>query len=118
MGRQDHQAGSIHVDEGHHHPFGRCPKIRLALVPHFVAIGQGGLVAMVAVGNDQFLVGHLRLHRLYDGGVGDFPQPVQHIVLVAHLDGRRATLPQSTVNLSRRVAVQHENLPAMRLRGP
>src|SRR5271165_958979 len=39
-------------------------------------------------------------------------------VLVGHLDIGNAVLPQRGVNRVRRVAIEHENLPEMRLRCP
>ena len=55
------QAGRMHIDEGHHHAIGA------GQVGILVAESQGGLVAMVAVGDHQFLVRHqlldARRHR-------------------------------------------------------
>ena len=47
-----------------------------------VAERQRGFVAMVAVGNQQLLVGHPCLQSLQARRVGDAPQPVRRAVLV------------------------------------
>src|SRR5579885_2154775 len=50
MSRQDEQARVARLDHGHEHVFGR--RIRSgAEASHLVAIGQRGLIAMVAIGN-------------------------------------------------------------------
>ena len=84
MRGQNDESGRVHVDKGHHHALISGIRIRRAagFPASLVAISQGGLIAMVPVGNHQFLVGH---HR-GDGGnhrrVGEPPYPVQDSVFV------------------------------------
>ena len=76
MGGQDGDAGGVHVDEGHHHGgLGEGRRGEVAGAEFFVfveglvegefelggalfGVGDGGLVAMVAVGDDELFVGH------------------------------------------------------------
>ena len=78
MGGQDGDAGGVHVDEGHHHggfgegrgrggvPSGDELFVFVAglvegefeLGGALLGVGDGGLVAVVAVGDDELLVGH------------------------------------------------------------
>ena len=52
MRGQDAQTGRMHVDEGHHDAIG-AGETRV-----FVAEGKRGFVAMMAIGDEQFFVGH------------------------------------------------------------
>ena len=86
MRGQNHQAGAIHVHEGHHQIFGGsrvCGSGRLAA---FVAIGDRGFVAVVAIGDDQLAVAHLVLDRGYDGRIGNLPDAMDHAVLIGEFD--------------------------------
>ena len=57
VGGQDLQARRVHVDEGHHHAVG-AGQVRV-----LVAECQRGLVAVMAVGDQQLLVRHQLLDR-------------------------------------------------------
>ena len=100
MGGQDGDAGGVHVDEGHHHGGfgeGRRGEMAGAELLVFVArlvegqfelggallgVGDGGLVAVVAVGDDELLVGHGGDDEVDEGGVGELPDAVDDAVLV------------------------------------
>ena len=56
VGGQNLQARRVHVDEGHHDAVGA------GQAGIFVAEGQGGFVAMVAIGDQQLLVRHQLLN--------------------------------------------------------
>ena len=76
---------------------------------------QRGLVAMVAVGDQQLLVRHQLLHARR---VRDLPDAVDRAVLVGDLgdgSGLRGLVEQR-VDRARRVGVQHEELPEMGVR--
>ena len=69
-----------------------------ALAADLLHVGAGGLVAVMAVGDQQLGVGKLCRHRLVHGGLGDPPDAVQGAVVVGHLapgvaGGRRLDLP-------------------------
>ena len=101
MGGKDGDAGGVHVDEGHHHGgFGEGRGregglgLRLSsLVEGLVegefelggalfGVGDGGLVAVVAVGDDELLVGHGGEEEIDEVGVGELPEFVDDAVLV------------------------------------
>src|SRR5262249_62375829 len=82
VGGQDYETGTVHVDERHHGEFvgrilgfngtekaaagslARCAHRLLHLGTPLVAVVEGGLVAMMAVGDDQLLVPHLGADKL------------------------------------------------------
>ncbi len=117
---QDHQALTVHVDEGHHHPIvGRFAgrgrhRVLLATFPLVV---ERGLVAVMAVGDDQLGT----LHALEDefDQARNRPEAMAHVVFVAHLKvgGMARHLGQGIIDLAGRLVVQHENLPKVRLGG-
>ena len=73
---------------------------------------------MVAIGDDQFLVGHGRGQQADGRGVIHAPQPVRHAVLVGHFGvGRAVAVVENLLRASQRVGVEHENLPEVRPRG-
>ena len=94
MRRQNHQPVGVHVDERHHHRrfrIGRLrqlagavfrPRIRRWRV--FFRVVQRRLIAVVAVGDDQLLVGHRRGQQADGRRVIHAPKPMQHSVLVRH----------------------------------
>lgn len=101
VGGQDGDAGGVHVDEGHHHGGfgegrgGEVAGAELCLFAHvglvegelelgaaLLGVGDGGLVAMVAVGDDQLLVGHGGDDEVDEVGVGELPDTVEDVVLV------------------------------------
>ena len=102
MGGQNLQAGRVHVDEGHDHAAG-AGEVRVV-----AAEGHGGFVAVVAVGDEQFLV----RHELLDlGGGADLPHAVDGAVLVGDFgDGRRGGgLIEQGVDGAGRVGIEHED---------
>ena len=52
VGGEDFEAGRVHVDEGHHDAIGAGE------VWVLMAEGQGGFIAMVAIGDEQLLIAH------------------------------------------------------------
>ena len=70
MGGEDGEAGILERDQRHQHVVGAFAAADLALV------GERGLVAMVAVGDQQFAVGELRANCLVHARVGDPPDAV------------------------------------------
>ena len=92
----------MHVDEGHDHAAG-AGQVRV-VAPE----GHGGFVAVVAVGDEQLLVGHQLLDLR---GGGDLPHAVDGAVLVGDFgDGRRGGgLIEQGVDGAGRVGIQHED---------
>ena len=100
VGGQDGDAGGFHVDEGHHHGCfgeGRDGEVaggelfvfvaglvegELELGAALLGVGDGGLVAVVAVGDDELLVGHGGDDEVDETGVGELPDFVDDAVLV------------------------------------
>ena len=59
-----------------------------------LGVGDGGLVAVVAVGDDQFFVRHRGQDQVDQGGVGELPDTVDDVVLVGDGEvGGRVSLP-------------------------
>ena len=82
MGGEDGQARVLERDEAHQRVAVR------ALAADLVGVGAGGLVAVVAVGDQQLGVGERGGDRLVDRGVGDPPDAVDGAVVVGHLAPR------------------------------
>ena len=76
MGGEDGQAGVVETGQRHQRVAVR------ALVADLLRVGAGGLVAMVAVGDQQLGVGQLLRDRGVDLGVGDAPDAVDGAVVV------------------------------------
>ncbi len=73
---------------------------------------------MVAVGDNQLLVGHGGYQQADGRRVADLPQPVQHAVLVGDLGlGRTGALVENLLHAAGRVRVEHEYLPEVRMGG-
>ena len=93
MRRQDDQARIAHVHQRRHHEFRRSVWISLASRrAALVAVGERGLVPVMAVGDQDFLVAQ----RLLDGGdgrrIGDDPKAMEQVLPVGGLGGRPALL--------------------------
>src|SRR6266550_3008317 len=102
MGRQNGDAGGVHVDEGHHHGrLGEGGRGQVAgaelfvlvawlvegefeLGGAFLGVGYGGFVAVVAVGDDELFVGHGGEEEIDEAGVGELPEAVDYAVLVCN----------------------------------
>lgn len=107
------------VDEGHHGVFeGRVGVNATGAGAAFVAVSQGGFVAVVAIGNDQLLVGHGELNFRDIAGTGDDPESVDDAVFIAKLGirSRRFRLGEDFIDAPPRIGVEHEELAGMRLR--
>ena len=76
MGAEDGEAGVVERDQAHQRVAVR------ALAADLVGVGARGLVAVVAVGDQQLGVGQLGGDRLVDRGVGDPPDAVDGAVVV------------------------------------
>ena len=84
----------------------------------FLGIVQRGFIAMVAIGDDQLLVGHGRGQQVDDIRIADLPQPVQRAIVVGSLGvGRTGAVVQNLFDAAGRVGIEHENLAKMRARG-
>ena len=106
---EDGDTGGIHVDEGHHHGgfgegrggehgagvavgddgggavfvAGEClVEGEFELGGALFGVSDGGLVAVVAVGDDELLVGHGGEEEIDDLGIGDLPETVDDVVFV------------------------------------
>src|SRR5579871_1458350 len=109
MGRENLQPRRVHVDECHHYAIGS----RQAWV--LITEGKGRLVTMMAVGDQQFLVGHQCLHRRR---IHNLPEAMDPAVLVGDLRQRRAgsRLVEYAIAGALAVRIQHEQLPEMCVR--
>src|SRR6185437_3514413 len=112
MGGKDEQPGAIHVDECHHgEVMGRG---RLLWGPYrglpFPPVSESRLIAMMAVRNDELLVGHfplnMRDHRLIRG----LPYLMADSELVVHVDRRPIPEIERPLNLCLGVGIQHEDV--------
>ena len=101
----------MHVDERHHHT------IRARQTGVLVAERQRGFVAVMPVGDQQFLVRHQLLDDAAHG-IGHPPHAVDRAVLVRDLRYRRQRrrLIQQRVDGAFGIGIQHEDLPAVRVR--
>ncbi len=79
MGGKDGEAGVLERDQRHQDVVGPAARPDLALV------GQRGLVAVVAVGDQQLAVGELRGDRLVHPGVADPPDTVGGALVIGDL---------------------------------
>ena len=79
------QTGRVHVDEGHHH-FARVGKFGVIFF-----VRQRSFVAMMAIGDEQFLVTHQLLNFCDTGGIADLVDAVHRVIFVFSL--RRWGLP-------------------------
>ena len=79
MRRQDNQAGITHVHQGGHH---ELAGIRL----HLIAEGEGGFIPVVAIGDIEFRISQNLLGGLDCGRISNFPDPVDHLVIIHSLE--------------------------------
>ena len=79
VGGEDGEAGVVEAGQRHQRVVVR------ALAADLVAVGAGGLVAMVAVGDQQLGAGEALVDGGVDGRVADPPDAVDRAVLVGHL---------------------------------
>ena len=118
MSGQDGEAFAARVDEGHHGALvgsgGNGGSAGLGAA--FVTVVQSGFVAMMAVGDDQFLV----LHGGVDGGdalrIGDGPEAMDDAVFVGEFGGGRRGgfgFGENSVHAFLRVGIEHEELAGM-----
>ena len=71
--REDRQAGVLERDQRHQHVVGGAAGSQLPLLAR---VGHRGLVAVMAVGDQQLALGQLVRDRLMDAGVSDAPDAV------------------------------------------
>ena len=83
---------------------GRCGGV-------FFGVIERGLVAVVAVGNDELFVGHGGDEQADDGGIADAPDAVQNAVFVGNFGvGGTSALIENLLNATGRIGVEHEDL--------
>ena len=115
MRGQDLQPWRMHVDERHHHVLRR----RVAGI--FVAIGQRSLVAMMAVGDQQFLRRHQLLNPRDVRGASVIGHSAMHGAVIVDVRSiqacARMLLPRPAAGRPRvRIGIQHEDLSEVRAR--
>ena len=122
VGRQNCETFRVHVDEGHHdgrlgiRRLGHCMGIALAAGwaggGAFAGVFESGLVAVVAVGDDELFVFHGRRQDVDGARVADSRNAMEHTVLIGHFDvvAGLAAEEQALGGLGG-VGVEHENLP-------
>ena len=106
---QDHQAGIAHVHQRRHHELAfRCLRL--------IAEGEGGFVAVVAVGNIELGIPEQALRGSDHGRIGNLPDPVQHLIIIQRLNLRLAGRPGQ--HRPGRLGIQHENMALLRPASP
>ena len=85
VGRENDQAGVLHVDEVHHLIILRVAGLGNAVFAAVVAVVDGGLIAVVTVGDIELAVGKVGAELLDDALVGDDPKAVGDAVVVGEL---------------------------------
>ena len=137
VGGLDDEAVGVHVDEGHHG--GGFRPLHGAILHGaalhgaglkgegssgvgflwgmgwgrgvFFGVGQGCLIAMVAVGEDEFFVGHGGGEQANGGRVADAPEAVKDAGIVSDLNvGGAASVVEDFFNAAGRVGVKHKDL--------
>ena len=93
--------------------FDRAPGFGAPLV----AVVERGLVAMMAVGDDELLVLHPAADQFDGRGIANAPHAVLHVVLVGHANIGRARRGQNRFDFELRVAIRHEDLAEVRMGG-
>ncbi len=87
VGRQDQETGVAHPDQHHHAEVGLVVGAgQLARGGEIVAELHAGLVAMVAVGDEDRLGGHQTLDRGVDRRVGDQPELILNTEVIGRLE--------------------------------
>ena len=88
--RKNDETFAAGVDESHHGRFvGRVRIGRACLRAALIAIIECGFVAMVAVGDDEFLISHCGLDYGNFLRIGDDPETMRDAVFVVDFGGRR-----------------------------
>ncbi len=95
VGRQNHKAVGVHVDEGHHHGRLRVRRVGqladvgfgpgLGGVGVFFGVRESCLVAVVPVGDDELFVGHGGREEADHRRIVHTPDAMQDAVLVGDL---------------------------------
>ena len=91
----------------------------VALAADLLGVDTGGLIAVMAVGDQQLGVRERRLHRLDRGRIAAAPQAVHRAVVIGHLAPRRAGsgAGERAPGARGRVRVQREDRREVRPRG-
>ena len=117
MGGEDGEAFAAGVDESHHRAFIIGIGIRrIGTGAALVAVVERCFVAMVAVGDDEFLISHRLLNGLDAIGFGDGPEAVNHTIFVGELCcGRRSGFgfSEDGVDALLRIGIEHEELASV-----
>ena len=119
MRRQNQQPFAVRIEKRHHgFLVGSIGIPAAALGATFIAIGEGGLVAVVSIGDDQFLRRHFADDAGNYGRVEERPEAMKHAVFVARLDRRDGTGRggEQGVDAALGIGVQHEELAGVRAR--
>ena len=121
MGGENDEAVGVHVDEGHHAGGLGERRLRqsggavLGLVRRgggvLLGVVEGGFVAVMAVGDDELLVGHGGGQQADRGRVADAPEAVKNAVLVGDFGlGGAVAVVEDLLDASGGVGVEHEDL--------
>src|SRR5690349_19267081 len=106
----------MRIEKGHHRLFVRSAATGAAAFgTTLIPICQSGFVAMVAIGNNQFLRGHRSHDLVNDLSIEHRPDTVDHAIFILGLVsmGMRCNFVAQAINLALRIAVEHEKLPSM-----
>ena len=117
VGGQNQQAFAAGIEKRHHHFFVGCVKVAVRSAGStLIAVGNGGFVAMVTVGDDQFAIRHGLPDASDHAGIENGPEAMHNVVFVARLDwrGGRSCRSQQLIHAPVRVGVQHEKLAGVR----
>src|SRR6266853_2827505 len=114
MTGEDDQVLTAGVDESHHGAFVVRVGIECCSTgAAFVAIVERGFVTMVAVGDNQPLIGHSALDALEVIWLRNHPQAMNHAVFVGEFGNRNGgglRFVENFLHLLLRIGIQHEKL--------
>src|SRR6266849_4818805 len=102
----------MHIDE-RHHDFRRVFASRI-----LVAKRERGLVAMMTIGDEQFLIGHQSPDSGDASWIGDTPESMLGAILVGYGGVGRPfrDLVEHAIDLALRIGIEHEELLKMSAR--
>src|SRR5262249_7463847 len=114
---QNYQSRVMQVNVRHHDVVpGPWPRRRWGR-GLLVAKGEGRLVAVVSIGEDQLVTSKCLADSVNNGGVRKLPDAIYHPVIVGDLRKGRLVPGQQAFDLLLRIVVQHKELLEMRARG-
>ena len=117
MGGEDSEAFAVSINESHHRALVVGVGIgRIGGSSAFIAVVESGFVTMMAVGDDELLIGHGLLNGVDPIGFGDRPEAVDDAIFVSELGGGSGGgfgFCEDRIYAFLRIGIQHEELAGM-----